>query len=140
MAVAVATREVFAPIPGTAEIWDVDAEVAKGTAITNNGRSGVALGNSGGHTFSKTVQGITISGPDGAAGYNALQVGVETTGTFEFDAITGVTASTETGTLVYIDSTGALTTTSTSNTLFGSVNYPQGYAKATALAPVKIGG
>lgn len=130
---------VFAPIDGTSEVWSVAAEVAKYTALNKNGKAGVALGNSGGHTFSKTVGPYTISGPDGAHGYDALEVGVFTTGTFEFDAITGVTTSSDTGDLVYIDSTGALTTTATGNTLFGALNYPKGYIKAATTAPVKIG-
>ena len=139
MAAAVATQMIFAPIDGTDELWDVAAEVAKYTAINKNGKAGVALGNSGGHTFSKTVGPYTIAGPDGAAGYDALEVGVHTTGAFEFDAITGVTTSSKTGDLIYIDSTGALTTTATSNTLFGALNYPKGYVKAASLAPVRIG-
>lgn len=139
MAAAVAVQMIFAPIDGTNELWDVAAEVAKGTALNKSGKAGVALGNSGGHTFSKTVGPYTFAGPDGAAGYNALQVGVHTTGTFEFDNITGVTTTSVTGDLVYIDSTGALTTTATSNTLFGALNFPQGYVKAAKLAPVRIG-
>lgn len=139
MAAAVATRMVFAPIDGTDELWDVAAEVDKYTALINGPKAGVALGNSGGHTFSKTVGPITISGPDGAAGYGPLEVGVFTTGTYEFDNITGITATSKTGDLVYIDATGALTTTATGNTLFGAVNYPKGYTKAAKLAPVKIG-
>lgn len=60
-------------------------------------------------------------------------------GTWEFTGITGVTASTGQDVAIYITSGGALTTTATSNTLFGYTDYPRGYAKATGRAPVRIG-
>lgn len=134
-------REVFAPIPGTNEVWTVAGATAKGTALIQGTRAGVALGNSGESTFTTAIgsSGISITGPNGAAGYAALEVGAHTTGTFEFSSITGVTTSTAQGALVYITSGGDLTTTSTSNTFYGFVNYPKGYTKATGKAPIKIG-
>lgn len=140
--VAISPIEVFAPIPGTNEVWDLTAEAPKGALILNGTRFGVALGASGGSTFSKTVGPITISGPAAAAGYDALQAGVHTNGTFLFDTITGVTTTTDPGTPVYYDATSGsekLTTTSTSNTLVGYVNYPKGFTKATGVAPIRIG-
>lgn len=59
-------------------------------------------------------------------------------GTFEFSGITGVTTSTANDVAVYITSGGALTTTSTSNTLFGYTDYPTSYTKQAGVAPVRI--
>ena len=59
-------------------------------------------------------------------------------GTFEFTGITGVTTSTTNDTPIYITSGGLLTTTATSNTLFGYTDIPTSYTLATGKAPVRI--
>lgn len=60
-------------------------------------------------------------------------------GTWEFTGITGVTTSTGQDVAIYITGAGALTTTATSNTLYGYTDYPRDYNKATGRAPVRIG-
>lgn len=135
-----ATNLVFSDIESLREIWPVGSEVASGTALLNGTRAGVALTDSGGRTRSAISGAYTISGiPSGGVGLDALQVSVATTGTWEYTGITGVTSSTAQNTAIYITSGGALTTTSSGNTLWGRTNYPKGYVKATGKAPVKIG-
>lgn len=143
MADVVSTGEVFASTDAQRERWPVTAEVAKGTALLNGSRAGVAFTASGGHTTSQSLGGMTISGiADGGVGLAALEASVAVDGTFEF-AVTGATASTANGTKVYaIVSSGAitgLTTTASGNTLWGTVNNPKGYAPANGIACVKIG-
>ena len=143
MADVVSTGEVFASTDGLREVWPVTAEVAKGTALLNGARAGVAFTASGGHTTSETIGGMTISGVlDGGVGLDALQGSIATDGTFEFP-VTGATASTANGTKVYaVVASGlitGLTLTAGSNTYWGVVNNPQGYAPANGIACVKIG-
>lgn len=143
----VATAPGFASTDAQRETWNLasfeNAEVAVGTALINNDRPGVAYTPSGGHTISKTVGPVTVSGyPDGGASLDALQVSVATDGTWEF-AVTGVTGSTVNGTPVYaIVASGKiteLTTTASTNKLFGVVNNPAGYTPSASKVCVKIG-
>jgi len=143
MADVIATAPGFASTDGLREVWDVTAEVAEGTALMNGTRAGVAYTPSGGHVRSKTLGAVTISGfPDGGASLPALKVSAATDGTWEFP-VTGATAATPNGTLVYAAVTSGratvLTLTASTNTLFGVVNNPLGYDKAGAFACVKIG-
>lgn len=132
MADVVATSPGFASTDAQRETWDVVAEVAAGTAlIVGTDHVGVAYTPSGGHTQSKTVGPVTVSGfPDGGASLGALRCSVATDGSWEF-AVTGVTSATVNGTIVYAVVAGgritSLTLTSTSNTRFGVVNNPEGY-------------
>lgn len=144
-----AKNGVFAHTDALTEIWFVDAPVASGTPLIRGTKAGVALTDSEGRTGSATVGPYTISGFGTAGvgldkvttgGTGDLAVSVATDGTWEFKNVTGVTTATEQGTAIYITSAGALTTTSTDNTLFGYVNYPGTYVKAAGKAPVKIGG
>ena len=145
MADVVASAPGFASTDGLREVWTVTAEVAEGTALLQavSERAGVAYTPSGGHTRSKTVGPLTISGsPDGGASLDALKVSVATDGSWEFP-ITGATAATANGTKVYAVMTGALITeltlTASTNKLFGIVNNPHGYDKPGAFSLVKIG-
>ena len=77
----------------------------------------------------------------GGAGLTGKQVTLAFSGTWEFPAssITGITTASAQGTKVYITSGGQLTGTSTSNVLYGSVDYPVDYDKTRGFVPVKIG-
>lgn len=77
--------------------------------------------------------------PTGSADQSDGMATVAFDGTWEFTGISGVTTSTGQDVPVYITSGGALTTTATSNTLFGWTDYTPGYTKATGKAPVRIG-
>lgn len=143
MADVVATAEAFASTDALREIWPVTAEVAAGTALLNGTRAGVAYTASGGHTIAKTVGPYSISGvPDGGESLDALEVSVATDGTYEFP-VTGATSGTANGTLIYAVVAGgkitSLTTTSTSNTLWGVVNNPKDYTASASAICVKIG-
>lgn len=76
--------------------------------------------------------------PVGSASQTVGAATVAFGGTAEFTGITGVTTSTAQDVAIYITPGGALTTTSTANTLFGYTNYPVSYTKATGKAPVRI--
>lgn len=143
----VATAEAYASTDALRETWNLtnfeNAEVAVGTALINNLRPGVAYTPSGGHTRSKTVGPITISGvPDGGVGLDALEVSVATDGGYEFP-VTGASSTTANGTPVYaIVASGKiteLTLTVGSNPKFGVVNNPKGYVGAASATCVKIG-
>ncbi len=148
MAAAVATQEVFAHTDALVETWDVGADIAEGTLVKQGSRYGIVLTNSPGQTGKDTLTygPYSISrtkvagvGNDSASAISANAAGVALDGTWEFGAITGVTTGTAQGTVIYADSTNALTTTATGNTQVGVVNYPATYVKAAAKAPVKIG-
>lgn len=144
MADVVARAPGFASTDRLRENWDVVAEVAEGTALVDgSNRPGVAYTPSGGHTISKTVGGLTVSGfIDGGASLLPLQVTAATDGTWEFP-VTGATAATKNGTKVYaVVAAGritALNLTSSGNVFFGVVNNPAGYDAPGAFACVKIG-
>lgn len=132
MADVVATSPGFDSTDKLRETWDVVAEVAVGTALlAGTDRVGVAYTPSGGHTTSKSLGGMTISGiPDGGASLAPLRCSVAVDGSWEF-AVTGVTSATKNGTIVYaVVSSGqitSLTLTVGSNVRFGTVNNPEGY-------------
>jgi hypothetical protein len=143
MADVVAISGAFASTDGLREIWDVTAEVAVGTALLNGTRAGVAYTPSGGHVISTVVGPLTISGfNDGGTGLGLLKVSAATDGTYEF-TVTGATAATANGTLIYaVVAAGlitSLTTTVGSNTLWGVVNNPSDYDTPGAFSCVKIG-
>lgn len=143
-----ATQEVFAHTDAQVEIWDLGAATPALTLVSKNGRYGVSLTNTadiatkrtkaiGPYEFSApTFAGV---GNEDATAIGDHATGVATDGTWEFEGITGVTASTAQSTPVYATGAGALTTTAGSNTKVGEVNFPATYTKATGVAPVKIG-
>lgn len=112
-----------------------------GTPLLINSRPCVTITARGDATISNTFAGVTISGTAASLGSGNLadSATVAYDGTWEFTGITGVTTSTAQDVAIYITSGGALTTTSTSNTLFGYTDYPRDYNKATGRAPVRIG-
>lgn len=144
---AVATQAVFSHTDSLVEIWDVAAATPALSLVSKNGRYGVTLTNTKGVTpaESVTVGPYTVSRPVPAGVGNekvtaigGFPTGVATDGTWEFESINGVTTSTAQSTPIYITSGGALTTTATSNTKIGEVNYPASYHKVAGVAPVKI--
>ena len=144
MADVVATSSAFDSTDKLRETWDVVAEVAVGTALlAGTDRVGVAYTPSGGHTTSKQLGGMTISGiPDGGASLDALKCSVAVDGSWEF-AVTGVTGSTKNGTIVYAVVTSgqitSLTLTVGTNIRFGTVNCPAGYVPSASKCVVKVG-
>lgn len=94
-------------------------------------------------TDSTSFPPYTISGiPNGGVGLVGKQVTLAFDGTWEFLAsgITGVTAASAQGTVVYITSANALTGTASGNTRFGTVDFPPEYDKTRGYVPIKIGG
>lgn len=117
----------------------VPAGTLAGAPLLINSRPAVALTSRGNATATSTQGSFSVTRPVGGVGNLDDSATVAFDGTWEFTGITGVTASTGQDVAVYITSGGALTTTATSNTLFGYTDYPRGYAKATGRAPVRIG-
>lgn len=126
------------------------ATVQSGTPLLDpaDARPAVALTNSGDATKTVTTADIPMGGgvttltyPNGGVGLIGKETTLAYDGTWEF-AVTGVVAGgspTAQGTQVYITSGGALTTTSTSNTAYGRIDYPIDYFKRAGIAPVRIG-
>lgn len=142
----IANQEVFYHSDAKVEIWNVGANVAARTLVTQGSRFGVTLTNSPGQTGKDVIDigPYEISqtkrvgvGNDSAPTIGANAAGVAVDGTWEFPSITGVTTSTAQGTPIYINA-GVLTTTSSGGTLVGYVNYPSTYVRASGVAPVKL--
>lgn len=120
------------------------ATYAPGVPVLSlSGQPAVTITGSGDYVKSEVIPGVgTLSGiPAGGAGLTGKQVTLAFSGTWEFPAssITGITTASVQGTKVYITSGGQLTGTSTSNVLYGSVDYPVDYDKTRGFVPVKIG-
>ncbi len=112
-----------------------------GVPLLINSRPCVTLTARGDATVTTTrADGSSYTYPNGGAGNASDSATVAYDGTFEFTGITGVTTSTGQDVAVYITSGNALTTTATSNTLYGYTDYPRDYVKATGKAPVRIVG
>lgn len=119
----------------------VPAGTVAGAPLLINTRPAVALTTRGDVDVVTAFGGVTITQKANALGSGNLDnsASVAFDGTFEFTGVTGITTSTGQDVAVYITSGGALTTTATSNTLFGYTDYPRDYSKATGRAPVRIG-
>jgi len=120
------------------------ATYAPGVPVLSlSGQPAVTVTGSGDYVKSEVIPGGgTISGiPAGGVGLTGKQVTLAFSGTWEFPAssITGITAASAQGTKVYITSGGQLTGTATSNTLYGTVDFPVDYDKTRGFVPVKIG-
>lgn len=113
--------------------------------LSLGGKPAVTITASGDHTTTDTTSfpPYTISGiPDGGVGLVGKQVTLAFDGTWEFAAsgITGVTAASAQGTVVYITSGGALTNSASGNTRYGTVDFPPDYDRTRGFVPIKIGG
>lgn len=135
-------NQIFAPTTGKQRVRAVASGVVAGTALLVGGEPAVAITDRGDATRTITPSGLNVSSvtyKTGAAGYGPTEAGVAFDGTFEF-AVTGVTTGTLDGVPVYIPvGGGALTTTVSTNVLFGYTDYPKGYTKENGRAPVAIG-
>lgn len=138
-----ATNLVFRNIDSLNRVKTLAATHAPGVPVLDPaGVPAVTVTGSGDYTISETYPGVgTLSGiPAGGVGLEGKEVSLAYDGTWEFETITGTTATTATdGLKVYITSALALTTTVGSNTLFGTVDYPKDYDKSRGFIPVRIG-
>lgn len=122
--------------------WPVPSGTAKGTAILSaSNQPGVTITPRGDSTATKSLgsagNAYSITYPNGAVGQRSDSASVAVDGTWA-GPVVGATSSTPRNTLVYIDSTGALTLTASGNTKFGVVDAYPGKASASDTA-VKIG-
>ena len=116
--------------------------------LSLGGKPAVTVTASGDHTRSDATSfpPFTISGiPDGGVGLVGKEVTLAFDGTWEFVAAdfanTDPDPLTATqGTIVYITSGNVLTTTSSGNTRYGTLDYPPDYDRTRGLVPVKVGG
>lgn len=132
---------VYRNIDSKNRVEDLGKTLAPGApAVSKAGLPVVAVTGSGDYTVSVDGgSGTTISGiPAGGVGLEGQQVTLAFDGTWEF-AVTGATPTTAQGVKVYITAAGALTTTATSNTEFGYVDWPVDYDRTRGLVPVRIG-
>jgi len=103
----------------------------------------VTLTGTGDYVTSESVGPYTISGiPQGGVGLDAGEASIATDGTWELDALGGLT-TTPANTLVYFDDVDGVTLTEnvdpTLSPVFGKVNYPKGYIRVAGVLPIKIG-
>lgn len=121
------------------------ATYPSGKAVLSlGGQPAVTLTASGDSTTTDTTSfpGLTISGiPNGGVGLVGKEVTLAFDGTWEFLAsgITGITAASAQGTVVYITSGFVLTNSSSGNTRFGTVDFPPDYDKTRGYVPIKVG-
>lgn len=134
-----ALNEVFQYSRSKVRERAVPSGTLAGAPLLINSRPCVAITSRADATKTFTLaDGSSRTIPTGNPWQTAGSATVAFDGTFEFTGITGVTTSTTNDTAIYITSGGALTTTSTANTLFGYVDLPTGYILATGKAPVRI--
>lgn len=117
----------------------VPSGTKSGDPVLIGARPAVALTDRGDATKTVTLGGTSITLPSGGVGLADDEASLAFNGTFEFE-VTGATTSTAQDSVVYITSAGALTTTATSNTRYGTVDYPKGYFKRAGILPVRVGG
>lgn len=112
--------------------------------LSLSGAPAITVTGSGDFTKSEVIPGVgTLSGvAAGGQGLVGKEVTLAFSGTWEFPEgnIAGTTAATATqGAKIYITSALALTTTESSNTFYGTVDFPKEYDKTRGMVPVKIG-
>lgn len=135
-----ALNRIFAGNEKNNRVRVVPSGTKSGDPLLSNSRPAVAITDRGDATKSFTLGGITLSGiPSGGVGLADDEASLAFDGTYEF-AVTGATTSTAQDAVVYITSGGALTTTASGNTRYGTVDYPKDYHKADGRLPVRIGG
>lgn len=105
-------------------------------------RSAVSLTADGAATVTRTTDLplplTSITYENGGVGNADAHATFAFDGTWEF-AVTGGLTTTKSDTAVYITNAGALTLTSTNNTLYGYVDLPVGYSITAGTLPVRIG-
>lgn len=117
----------------------VPANTQPGTPLIINDRPAVTLTARGDATKTTVLPGgYSIVAGNGGVGNLPDSASVAFDGTWEF-AVTGATTSTGQDVAVYLTSSGSLTLTEGTNTLYGYTDYPRDYAKVAGRAPVRIG-
>lgn len=137
-----ALNVVFSDIESERRAVPVGTNIAPGTAIIQGGRPAVTLTGSGdyaGNAITMTANGTTttIAGGRGGVSLPDNYATVSYTGTYAFP-VTGASASTTPGTVVYRTTGGTLTLTEGTNVKFGVVEFFRGELSATDTA-VTIG-
>ena len=120
--------------------WPVPSGTLEGTAVLSaSNQPGVTLTPRGDATRTKSLAGMpyVITYPAAPIGVRTDSAIVAVDGSW-LGPIVGATTGTPRNTLVYIDVTGALTLTSTSNTKFGVTDSYSGKGTASATV-VKVG-
>lgn len=137
-----ALNVIYSDIESERRAVPVGTDIAPGTPIIQGGRPAVTITGSGdydGNEVSISHKGVThvIAGKRGGVSLPDNYATVSYTGTYGFD-VTGASAATAPGTVVYRTSGGTLTLTATSNTKFGVVEFFRGELSPTDTA-VTIG-
>lgn len=136
-----ATNTIFQPNYKNNRARVVPAGTKSGDHLLVDGRPAVALTDRGDGVRSATTlpKGIaSLTYHSGGASLKDDQATVAFDGTF-FLPVTGATTTTGNDVKVYITSTGDLTLTAGSNTLFGLTDYPESFNKTAGFAAVRIG-
>lgn len=137
-----ALNVVFSDIESERRAVPVGTKIAPGTPIIQGGRPAVTITGSGdyaGNAITMTANGTTttIAGGRGGVSLPDNYATVSYTGTYAFP-VTGASASTTPGTVVYRTTGGTLTLTEGTNVKFGVVEFFRGELSATDTA-VTIG-
>jgi hypothetical protein len=123
------------------------ASVLSGTAVLDpaDGRPAVALTNSGDITKTVTTSDIPLGGgvssltyADGGVGLSGHDTTLAYDGTWDLPVAAAPT-TTALGTKVYFTSGNVLSLTATSNTFYGTVDYPTDYTKRVGILPIRVG-
>lgn len=148
-----ARNEIYKYTEKLTRVRTLGATVDSGVPLLDplDSRPAVSLTASG--DFAKTVTsaniplggGVTsLTYTDGGAGLIGKETTLAYDGTWEFAGVvstgtTPVPTTTAGGTKVYITSGLALTLVSTSNTFYGTIDYPIDYNKRAGIVPVRVG-
>jgi len=133
-----ALNKIFAGKDGDNRARVVPSGTISGAPLLLSNRPAVALTDRGNATRTQTIAGVTITRESGGVGLEDNEASVAFSGTYEFP-VAGAATNTADDVAVYITAGGALTLTSTGNTLYGYTDYPRGYRKEAGRAPVRIG-
>lgn len=134
-----AINKIYAETQNKVREATVTAGTLPGVPLIADGRPAVTLTAEPTATKTKTLpDGTVVTWKIGGVGNAAGKATVAYDGTFEF-AVTGALTTTGNGVAVYITSGGALTLTSSGNTLYGYTDYPRDYRKEAGRAAVRIG-
>lgn len=113
--------------------------ILSGVPVLFGTRSAVSITASPNATRTETLpDGSSITYGIGGVGNKAGHASFAFDGSWDLP-VTGATTSTKNDVPVYITTTGTLTLTEGTNTLFGITNYPRDYVKAAGRAVVQIG-
>lgn len=135
-----ATNKVFAETESKNRERQVPAGTQPGTPLIINARPAVTLTARGDATKTSALPGgHSITFNNGGVGNLPDSASVAFDGTWLFEGVAGVTATTGQDVPVYITTAGGLTLTVGTNTLYGHTDYPRDFAKATGRAAVRIG-